>query len=166
MDNIKKIFILGATHGNEFIGAHIVNNWPNVASAHNINSSIEILPILANPAAFTHKRRFIDQDLNRCFSLASLSDANIDGYENTRAKELNAILGPKTTPKNNNNFIIDLHTTNSSMGTTLMTSKKDAYKINLLKYISDRLADVNIIFTDDEAADRPYLGESTVVDNL
>ncbi|MBE8189570.1 MAG: hypothetical protein HAW58_01570 [Candidatus Thioglobus sp.] len=72
MNNTNKILIFGGTHGNEFTGAYIVNNWDLIATSNQINSDIEIEPILANPQAFKQKTRYVDCDLNRSFSLNDL----------------------------------------------------------------------------------------------
>jgi len=161
MNNINKIFILGGTHGNEFTGAYIVNNWDEIAHANSIDSHIEVEPVLTNPLAFEQKTRYVDDDLNRSFSLDSLNDINTSGYEQKRAKEVNSLIGPKKKTRNNSTFLIDMHTTNANMGITLMTSKNDVNKLNLIKYICDRVKDVNVIFTDDEDSDRPFLGSVT-----
>lgn len=154
MDKIKRIYILGGTHGNEFTGAYIVNNWNAVFSKEFLNTSIEIIPMLSNKKAFLEKKRYVDRDLNRSFAQEDLKNINLCSYEDNRAKVINSIIGPK---KNNSSFIIDMHTTNASMGITLMTSTRDIYKLNLIKYITDNLENVKVIFTDDEDTDRPFL---------
>lgn len=152
MDKIEEIYILGGTHGNEFTGAYIVKNWNNIFQKEPLNSKIKITPLLSNPKAFSNKVRYIDRDLNRSFLSTDLESMNLSGYENERAKSLNNLIS-----NNVNNFIIDTHTTNSSMGISLMTSSKSLFKLNLIKYISDRVENVNIIFTDDNDKDRPFL---------
>jgi aspartoacylase len=119
---------------------------------------LEIEPVLANPLAFERQTHYVDEDLNRSFSLQSLNAMNTSGYEQRRAKEVNHLIGTKAKIRNDSTFLIDLHTTNADMGITLMTSKNDVHKLNLIKYICDRIKGVNVIFTDDEDGDRPFLG--------
>lgn len=161
MNNIDKIFILGGTHGNEFTGAYIVNNWSEISRANSIGGHIKVEAVLTNPLAFEQNARYIDDDLNRAFSIKSLNDINTFGYEQKRAKEINSLVGPKNKTRSNSTFLIDMHTTNANMGITLMTSKNDVNKLNLIKYICDRVKGVNVIFTDDEDSDRPFLSSVT-----
>lgn len=161
MNKIQKIYVLGGTHGNEFTGAYIVKNWQLIFPKNSLPNQIPIIPLLANPKAFYKKVRYIDKDLNRAFSVHNLEKISTAHYEDERAKCINNEIGKKP---NSDNFIIDIHTTNSSMGITLMTSKKDIFKLNLLKYICTHMKeDINVIYTKNSSDDakRPFLNSIT-----
>ena len=155
MKTIDKVFIVGGTHGNEKIGAELVKNLSKELVKNQYSFPVET--IIANPKALRRKERYIDADLNRLFKISELENLNLSTYEHERARVLNNILGPKG---NNNNFMIDLHTTNANMGLTIMTPQRSPYKLNMLKYIADRVDNVNIYFSK-SSSDRPSLNSVT-----
>ena len=151
VNKIDKVFIVGGTHGNEKIGGYLVNHLDKEINNSDYNFKVETL--LANPKAFKRKIRFIDRDLNRLFKISELENFENSSYENERARVLNGLVGPKG---DNSNFLIDLHTTNSNMGITIMTPKQTPFKLNLLNYIQERVDGVNIYFSKN-LPDRPNL---------
>jgi succinylglutamate desuccinylase len=114
---IKRVLIVGATHGNEFTGAYVIKklrNNPNLVQ----RSTFETLTLLANPQAFTGSHRYIDKDLNRCFRREDLQDSTRSAYEEVRAREINRTFGKEgKTPVD---VIFDLHTTTANMGLTVI----------------------------------------------
>ena len=155
MKTIDKVFIVGGTHGNEKIGAYLVNNLKKELVKNQYSFPVET--IIGNPKALRRKERYIDADLNRLFKTTELENLNLSTYEHERARVLNNILGPKG---DNNNFMIDLHTTNANMGLTIMTPQRNPFKLNMLKYIADRVDNVNIYFSK-ASSDRPSLNSVT-----
>lgn len=153
--NIEKVFIVGGTHGNEQIGAFLVENLSNELVKNQFSFPVETL--VANPKAVKRKIRYIDADLNRLFKSEELENLNKSSYENERARVINHIIGPKG---NNNNFLIDLHTTNANMGVTIMTPQQTPFQLNLLDYIAKRVDNVNIYFSK-MSNDRPSLNSVT-----
>ncbi len=141
-EKIDKVFIIGGTHGNEQIGAFLVENLSNELVKNQYSFPVETL--IANPKAVRRKIRYIDADLNRLFKMEELENLNKSTYENERARVLNNIIGPKG---ENNNFLIDLHTTNANMGITIMTPQRSPFKLNMLNYIAQRVDNVNIYFS-------------------
>ena len=124
----------------------------NDASKNNISTekinvfkeypSLSINTLLANPKAFMANRRFIDTDMNREFSRIKLqktsdmcseedeetcTDTSLP-YEALRAKEIEAMFGAPKTGGDvaNADMVIDLHTTTSNMGITLIFTEGDA----------------------------------------
>ena len=68
----------------------------NAAALASSYPSMAIETLLANPLAHEHNRRFLDDDMNRMFTVQKLSDKTpSDSYESSRAKEISAQLGPK-----------------------------------------------------------------------
>jgi len=153
--NIEKVFIVGGTHGNEQIGAFLVNNLAKELLKNQFSFPVETL--VANPKAIKRKIRYIDADLNRLFKTEELNNLEKSSYENERARVINNIIGPKG---DNNNFLIDLHTTNANMGVTIMTPQQTPFQLNLLQYIADRVDNVNIYFSK-MSDDRPSLNSVT-----
>ena len=156
MENkIDKVFIVGGTHGNEQIGAFLVQNLSKELVKNQYSFPVETL--IANPKAVRRKIRYIDADLNRLFKTEELENLDKSTYENERARVINHIIGPKG---ENNNFLIDLHTTNANMGITIMTPQTSPFKLNMLNYIDQRVDDVNIYFSK-AMPDRPSLNSVT-----
>ena len=74
-----RVVVSGATHGNELAGAWVVQRLEH--RRNELTSrypSVWVEPLLANPLAHEKNVRFIDEDLNRQFSHASLA-RQIDG---------------------------------------------------------------------------------------
>lgn len=119
---IKRVLIVGATHGNELPGAWVkrrIEHEPEIAS----RPSIDIVQTdIGNPKAHAAICRFIEIDLNRQFKSADLANLDLGSYEHKRAKEINQLYGPKGEPTATD-FMIDIHTTTASMGITLITGE-------------------------------------------
>ena len=91
---IRNVSIVGGTHGNELTGAYLVRRWtayPNAISRPSFKTKL----FLANPKAVQQNRRFIDEDLNRCFRMNRLASTDRGTYESLRAFYLNQMIGPK-----------------------------------------------------------------------
>jgi aspartoacylase len=124
--------------------------------------SLSIDTLLANPQAFIQNKRFINVDLNREFStdklanawnyidnnnLLSILSSDVDlshelPYETILAQEIDSLLGPKINivvqPTNTNpkvDIVIDLHTTTSNMGITLIIPEGDALMSQAAAYV-------------------------------
>lgn len=159
---IKKVAVVGGTHGNEVTGTYLLRRW--AANPGEIRrSSFETKTVWANPKAFRENKRYIDADLNRSFSLKDLNDETIDHYEGNRAKVINALLGPKG-GRPAFDFTFDIHTTTSNMGVTLILVGDDRYQLRMAAYIKARLENVNLYYFKGRAADYPNL--STVTPRL
>jgi len=150
---IKTLAVVGGTHGNEFTGIYLLKKWQdNPALITRASFITEML--FANPQAYQQNKRYIDHDLNRCFDQTHLSNDNLTSIEQTRAKEINQLLGPKGNPRVD--FIIDLHTTTSNMGPTLLITKKGAFYNQLAAYISMKMPQVMISCDEDHKANEDH----------
>ena len=113
--------------------------------------SFETLCVIANPEAAAANRRYISIDLNRCFStdalvaglLGSSSGRNV---ERERAREIDALLGPKGDDVPRCDMCLDVHTTTSAMGTCLMMAREDSLAVELAAYLQRRLPAVRLVF--------------------
>jgi aspartoacylase len=110
---------------------------------------------LANPKANGCNQRYLDQDLNRQFSWQDLSDHSLCGYEQTRAKSLNTLLGPKEAPRVD--FIIDLHTTTANMGTTLVIKSDDPLVVGMAFYVKQQIPGVTLFYEPEERMSDNFL---------
>lgn len=130
---IRRVAIVGGTHGNELTGIYLVKKFEQFPDLID-RPTLECSTILANPKAISANQRYIDRDLNRCFSNVDLANSTLTSYEDQRAKEIAAQLGPKDQP--NVDLIIDLHSTTSNMGLTILPSTKHRVNLRLAAYLS------------------------------
>ncbi|KAM3623586.1 uncharacterized protein V6R79_012985 [Siganus canaliculatus] len=135
---LTRVAICGATHGNEMSGVYMVRemqkqNFSKVGS-------VTITPVLTNPRAMEACRRYVEKDLNRCFTDELLSTPITDStpYELRRAQELNAQLGPKGSQEAVD-LLCDIHNTTSNMGLCLIFYSMDWINLHIYKYIQMKM---------------------------
>ncbi|MEH8020572.1 aspartoacylase [Rheinheimera metallidurans] len=132
MDKIKQVAIVGGVHGNEFSGIYLVKQYqaaPAAAARPSFNTEL----VWANPEAFRANKRYLHSDLNRQFKLVDLANTALSNYEQSRAKVLNAQLGPKGRAKTD--LLIDLHNTTSNMGACLILTQAGTFYNQLAAYV-------------------------------
>jgi aspartoacylase len=133
MSQIKRVAIVGGTHGNELTGVYLVKKFQQYP--HLIHrSSFETLVLLGNPKAVEKGRRYIDKDLNRCFTSLELQNPTLSSYEDTRAKAIQQILQPQN--QQIVDVIMDLHTTTANMGLTIILGNKHPKLLRLAAYLT------------------------------
>lgn len=145
----KKVAIAGGTHGNESTGVFLVKKFKKQLPQY---CGIDLDYFIGNPKAVKECRRFIDSDLNRAFTLKELSDSSLYGYESNRAKVINQLIGPKG--NSSYDFIIDMHTTTTNMGTTIILCELNEFNLQMAAYLSVFLEDVYIYYIPSKA----YMG--------
>lgn len=151
---IQQVAVTGGTHGNEITGIHLLQYWqayPAGITRDSFNTELH----LANPRAHKRMRRYVDQDLNRQFSLADLRNPDLTGYEHSRAKILDAQLGPKEDPRVD--FVIDLHTTTANMGLTLVIRELSPLLLDLVFYIKQQLPKTVLFYEPIDRLEDPFL---------
>jgi len=156
---IKKLAIVGGTHGNEFTGIYLLKKWANTPQVV-ARDSFETEMLMANPEAHAQNKRYVDHDLNRCFSVEDLANDALESIEQRRAKEINQQLGPKGQPRID--FIIDLHTTTSNMGPTLLITKKGKFYNQLAAYVKLHMPDAMISCDEDDKTNEEHHFLSTI----
>jgi succinylglutamate desuccinylase len=125
---IRRVAIVGGTHGNELTGVYLIKKFQR--SPHLVQrESFETLTLFGNPKAIHLGRRYVDRDLNRCFSPQKLQ--NLDTYEDFRARELATALA-------NVDVILDLHTTTAKMGLTLLLSSQHPENLKMAAYLTTK----------------------------
>ncbi|XP_053712581.1 N-acyl-aromatic-L-amino acid amidohydrolase (carboxylate-forming) B [Synchiropus splendidus] len=134
---LTRAAICGGTHGNEMSGISIIRELQNKKVEK--TGSVSVTPILSNPRAVDACRRYIDTDLNRCFtkSLLSAPTSESSPYELKRAQELNRLVGPKGSPEAMD-LVCDLHNTTANMGLTAIMNHGDVIALHIGKYIQSK----------------------------
>lgn len=92
--------LLGLVHGNELIGLPILNTLAESLTNGTLELNTELYLGLGNIPAALKSKRFIEEDLNRCFG-----KTNCDTIESKRAREL------ETHMLDHCDFLIDIHQT-------------------------------------------------------
>ncbi|MBV2128468.1 aspartoacylase [Arsukibacterium indicum] len=132
MDKIKQVAIVGGVHGNEFSGIYLIKQYqarPELIS----RASFDCRCVWANPEAHYANKRYLHSDLNRQFKNSDLANPALSNYEQSRAKVLNAELGPKGAAKTD--LLIDLHNTTSNMGACLILTQAGPFYNQLAAYV-------------------------------
>lgn len=145
----KKVIIFGGTHGNEWTGIFAVKEYADELKKEFTNLDLHI--VHANPEAFKVNKRFKDEDLNRAFQF--LHENRSNSYEHTRAKELKNLIDDGLC------FVLDLHTTTSNMGNTIILSHENALNLNVASHLAEKLKDTRIILSPDPT--RKYLASQS-----
>ncbi|QLE59296.1 aspartoacylase [Nostoc sp. TCL26-01] len=139
--SINSVLIVGGTHGNELTGVCFVKRVQQHPELIH-RATFESLTLLANPQAIKAGRRYIDKDLNRSFSEESLEDASLVNYEDLLAKKLNYLYGQNG--KYPVDFIVDLHSTTSQMGVTILLDDDKQFNLQLAAYLSSLDPEIKI----------------------
>ena len=158
MSLINTIVVAGGTHGNERTGVRLVQKWMEHPECYNSLCSAKVDLVLANPEAVRLNRRYRDHDLNRAFSQTCL-DVTVDSrlYEFRRAKELNALYGPKG-DATKTDLILDVHNTGSNMGNCLILSARDPFTMRASAVLTQEFKDAWIYYQPEERSTSPYFG--------
>ncbi|XP_074554497.1 N-acyl-aromatic-L-amino acid amidohydrolase (carboxylate-forming) B-like [Halichoeres trimaculatus] len=135
---LSRLAICGGTHGNEMSGVYMVREMQK--QKEDLAGSVSIITVLSNPRSVEACKRYIDQDLNRCFTDALLSAPITDSspFELRRAQELNNQLGPKGSEEAVD-LLCDLHNTTSNMGMCLIFYSIDPVTLHIYKYIQSKM---------------------------
>ncbi len=143
---VRRVAIVGGTHGNELLGIKLVGmlqQRPEEAR----RKSFETVCVLANPEAIAVSQRYVSVDLNRCFTSEALDgDPDACSVEETRARELDAMLGPKWSESPQCDLCLDVHTTTSAVGTCLMMAREDSLAVELAAHLQRRWPAIRIVF--------------------
>lgn len=146
---IRTVAIVGGTHGNEFSGIYLEKRYRSQPELMT-RSSFESKTLFANPEAHSANKRYLHADLNRQFKTADLANPLLTNYEQSRAKVINAELGPKGAAKTD--FVIDLHNTTSNMGACLILTQPGRIYNLLAGYIRLKMPDAVISRDEDHFA--------------
>lgn len=129
MTKLDKVMIVGGTHGNEFTGVYLIKKYakfPHLIA----RSNFETFTLFANPKSYEIVRRYVDTDLNRCFSIEDLENPNLDKYEQLLAKKIAQDIQQKQI-----DLIIDLHSTTANMGLTIIIQDDNPFLWQLVAHL-------------------------------
>lgn len=143
---IKQVAIICGTHGNEITGVYLMKKWQKNIQAIS-RDSFKTQLIHGNPKAYEINRRYVDNDLNRRFSSKDLIDDSLGTYEENRAKVINQLIGPKGNAKAD--LVVDLHTTTSNMGPTMLMPQRGRFYNLLAAYVKKNMPEA-VIFCDED----------------
>ena len=158
MSLINTIVVAGGTHGNERTGVRLVQKWMEHPECYSSLCSAKVDLVLSNPEAVRLNRRYRDFDLNRAFSQTCL-DVTVDPqqYEFRRAKELDALYGPKGAATKTD-LLLDVHNTGSNMGNCLILSARDPFTMRASAVLTQEFDDAWIYYQPEERSASPYFG--------
>ncbi|XP_035274916.1 N-acyl-aromatic-L-amino acid amidohydrolase (carboxylate-forming) B-like isoform X2 [Anguilla anguilla] len=142
---IPRLALCGGTHGNELSGVYLVREWQRKKAEKEVES-VDVVTVIANPRAVQQCRRYIEQDLNRCFTSAILSIPVSDEtpYEIVRAQELATLLGPRGSD-GAVDLICDLHNTTANMGLCLITNSDcDWIALHIYKHVQTKMSSMPV----------------------
>ncbi len=144
MQNIvKKLAITGGTHGNELTGVYLINKFiknPKLIQ----REGFETIIMHNNLKAIKKCTRYIDKDLNRTFKIEDLNDPSKSDYEDILAKLIDKKLGPKGSKDPKVDFIVDLHSTTSNMGLSIVIDEGSKLTWQVAAYLKEIEPRVNI----------------------
>jgi succinylglutamate desuccinylase len=96
----------------------------------------ELKVVETNEEAIKKSVRYVEEDLNRCFLCKDLDNPeHTTLYEHRRAKEINNLLGPKTSASPVCDYILDLHNTTAATGVALFVHPRDKFSQGLAAYL-------------------------------
>lgn len=142
-EQVKRVAITGGTHGNELTGVYLINKFKKYPKLVK-RDGFETVIMHNNLKAIQKCTRYIDKDLNRTFKIEDLNDPNKADYEDVLAKVINTKLGPKGAKKTNVDFIVDLHSTTSNMGLSLVIDEGSKLTWQIAAYLKEQEPRVNI----------------------
>ena len=151
---VTNIAFFGGVHGDETPGILLINELkanPNLVDKPGLSLSLN----LGNPAGISRGVRYNNMDMNRCFSLASLS-AEPCCPEAARAQEIFRDLGGR---KGVVDLLVDFHSTVCSMGLTFIVSRTDPFICRMVGWLLNKHAapDVHVLYTAEDQDSSPYL---------
>lgn len=150
---IKQILISGGTHGNEMSGIAAIKQWQTKPQQlQEVAPNLNIQLTLVNQCAIDARVRYIDEDLNRQFSLSKLATVPKDdsALEAKLAQRFNAEYGPKGSGAKTD-FSIDIHNTTSNMGPTLIVLENDHFNQQLARFVKNVMPSAIILVEDYQA---------------
>jgi aspartoacylase len=150
-----RVLVVAATHGNERCAAWLLERW-QARPTTLLNPGLDLALEIGNPAALAGNRRYLDRDLNRCFSLELLADLGTRQAEIVRARELLALHGPQA--ERPASVVVDLHSTTSAMGNALVVYGRRPADLAFAAAIQGRLG-LPVYLHEGDAAQTGFLIE-------
>jgi succinylglutamate desuccinylase len=153
-NKINRVAIFGGTHGNELTGIYLIKKFESLPYLIQ-RPSFETVMFFANPKAYAIGKRYYETDLNRCFARRDLENPNLLTYEAQRAKEISRIYG--TGGEKQADFVIDLHSTTSNMGLTVILPNLNRFHLELSAYLVSINPEIKILYSITQYEDNPHV---------
>ncbi|KGG16711.1 MULTISPECIES: aspartoacylase [unclassified Prochlorococcus] len=155
MSSIQLLLVAG-THGNEINAPWIFDQWQKDLNLID-QSGLKVVAEIGNPDAREKVQRYLDRDLNRSFLRENLNSSQVNCIEIDRARELVDKYGQYGS--NPCQIVIDLHSTTSSMGTSLVVYGRRPVDLALVSLIQNRLG-VPIYLYEGDLSQQGFMVES------
>lgn len=159
---INNVLVVGGTHGNELTGITVVKQWDNVTEHLTLSQcNFNIQSMLANSAAIQQRTRYVEEDLNRQFSIEKLAEnshAEADALcmEGQLAQKLNQQFGPKANPTYD--LVIDFHNTTANLGPCLIILATSEFEVGMARFVKHVMPDAVILLENEKTYEEfPYL---------
>jgi aspartoacylase len=150
--NINNVALIGGTHGNEIVGCYLIQRFQSQPQLVTY-PSFQTYCLIANPQAVAQGVRYIDTDLNRCFQQQDLDNSqNCLTYEQIKAKEIYQDIKTRKIE-----LLIDIHSTTSNMGISIIYSHTQPFLLNLFAYLSKINPQVKIVYHPLDPEENCYL---------
>ena len=155
---IRTVCICNGTHGDELSGIELASYWRAYPSSIT-RPTFKTRLLEVNPRAVVEHKRYIDRDIQDCFSYAALNGDEIsDDYELERARQIAKEIGTNFPKDPGQDLIIDLHDTTCSMGVTLNTSCGCPFCTSAIAYLYSLYPSViKILYSPQDKITSPYL---------
>lgn len=131
-----QLLIVAGTHGNEINAPWLFSQLEDNNESFD-DHNLKIFKVIGNPESLKVSKRYLDFDLNRSFLPQFISKPLPDIYEHNRAKYLLDTYGPKGISPCK--IAIDLHSTTSSMGSSIVIYGRRPADLALASLIQYRL---------------------------
>ncbi|XP_054457071.1 N-acyl-aromatic-L-amino acid amidohydrolase (carboxylate-forming) B-like [Anoplopoma fimbria] len=145
LPRLTRVAVCGGTHGNELSGVYLMEEKEKEEEEEEEEEDpLSVMMVLSNPRAVQQCRRYVDTDLNRCFTHATLNGprSGDDPYEIIRSRELNAFLGPKGS-SGAVDLVCDLHNTTANMGLCFIAySDCDWICMHIFRHLQRKMPDI------------------------
>jgi N-acyl-aromatic-L-amino acid amidohydrolase len=142
LNQIRRVAIAGGTHGNELTGIYLIKKFENLPNLIQ-RSNFQTVTFIANPKAYEIGKRYLDTDLNRCFLKQDLANPSLSSYEAKRAQQISQIFGKGGSLEAD--FVIDLHSTTSNMGLTLILRSLQSHYIDFAAFLQAVKPEIKIL---------------------
>lgn len=141
MAQIKNILLSAGIHGNEKTGIFLIKKFQkNPLLIH--RKSFTTRTLLINQKAIELNQRYYEIDLNRCFASSIIHSSKPESYEELLAQKIYRQVRESAI-----DFAIDVHTSTSNMGLTLLLSNNNPLNLQLAAYLASRNPHVKIVRT-------------------
>ena len=158
-----RVLVVAGTHGNEINAPWLLEQWrqhPHLVQTH----GFEVLPVIGNPDAYAKGCRYLDRDLNRSFQQGLLqqiesgqgSTSAVD-HEVQRASDLIRRYGAGGIEACG--LVVDLHSTTSSMGSSLVVYGRRPADLALAALVQGQLG-LPVYLHEADQAQQGFLVES------